>query len=306
MTYPRAHLVDAENGGFYHCVSRCVRRAWLCGKDPISGDSFEHRKEWVESYLLRLANIFAVNLYGYAVMSNHYHVIIETLPAAAKAFDDEEVARRWVQLSPALSENAANKRVAAILDNPKRLDKLRLRLGSLSWFMRYINEPIARRANKEDDCKGRFWEGRFKSFALLDDPAVVCGLAYVDLNPIRAGIVASIDQAPHTSIKRRIAHKDGDCAPLADLERFGLTLSTYRQLLEWTASLDRGTGAEPSNPTRDLLQRLGREPGQWSSHVLSNRLGHRAYGSANNLKRYAKLLGQRWIKGCRDTSSRVD
>ena len=66
MTYPRAHLVDTEYGGFYHCVSRCVRRAWLCGKDPISGHSYEHRKQWVESYLLRLANIFTVNLFGCA------------------------------------------------------------------------------------------------------------------------------------------------------------------------------------------------------------------------------------------------
>jgi putative transposase len=161
MTYPRAHLVDAENGGLYHCLSRCVRRAWLYGEDAASGRSFEHRKEWVEHCLLNLASIFTVNLFGYAVLSNHYHLIIETLPHEARQLTDVEVAQRWLRLSPSLSEKTAQKRLAALLDNPTRLAELRLRLGSLSWFMRYINEPIARRANKEDGCKGRFWEGRF-------------------------------------------------------------------------------------------------------------------------------------------------
>ena len=296
MTYPRAHLVDTENGGFYHCVSRCVRRAWLCGKDPISGHSYEHRKQWVESYLLRLANIFTVNLFGYAVMSNHYHVIVETLPDVAKALDDEEVARRWVQLSPALDEVAAKNRVSTILDDAARIAELRERLGNLSWFMRYINEPIARRANKEDNCKGRFWEGRFESFVMLDEPAVICGLAYVDLNPIRAGITQSVERAPHTSIKRRIDHETVDCASLADLECLGMTLSTYRQLLEWTVAVDRGSLVDPGKRTRQLLDRFGHGTGEWLPQIMSNRLRHRAYGSAENLRRYAKKLGQRWIK----------
>ena len=251
MTYPRAHLVDAENGGLYHCLSRCVRRAWLCGEDAASGRSFEHRKEWVEHCLLNLASIFTVNLFGYAVLSNHYHLIIETLPHEARQLTDVEVAQRWLRLSPSLSEKTAQKRLAALLDNPTRLAELRLRLGSLSWFMRYINEPIARRANKEDGCKGRFWEGRFQSFALLDEPAAVCGLTYVDLNPIRAAITTSVQHSPHTSIKRRIALQHTDCAPLADLSRLGLTLSSYRQLLEWTIALERGAPIESIDSTSD-------------------------------------------------------
>jgi hypothetical protein len=186
MTYPRAHLVDTDNGGFYHCISRCVRRGWLCGRDSLSGRSFEHRRDWVEARLLELANLFAVDLYGYAVMSNHYHCVVEVLPAKAAEWSDDEVARRWCALCPASTEQETALKRFALLAIQKRVDGVRTRLASLSWFMRFINEPIARRANREDNVTGRFWEGRFKSVALLDEAGVIACMAYVDLNPVRA------------------------------------------------------------------------------------------------------------------------
>jgi REP element-mobilizing transposase RayT len=215
MTSPRSHIIDPEAPGFYHCVSRCVRRAFLCGTDSYTGRCFEHRKAWVEGRLLELAEIFAIGVYAYAVMSNHLHVVTYLDPSVAWSWSPEEVASRWMRLFPVrengqIDVEATRLRAQILTSNPERLAVCRSRLASRSWFMRCLSEPIARRANREDACTGRFWEGRYRCQALLDDAAVVACMAYVDLNPVRAGIAADLAACDHTSVKQRIERLEPD------------------------------------------------------------------------------------------------
>ncbi|MBT5220672.1 MAG: hypothetical protein HOI35_08700 [Woeseia sp.] len=168
----------------------------MCGKDRFTGKSFGHRRQWLEDRLISLSDVFAIDLMAYAVMSNHYHVVVELKPEQANALSDDEVIERWGNLYKV--PDATSVATIAIW---------REHLADLSWFMRCINEPLVRRANREDRCKGRFWEGRFKSQALLDYKALLTCMAYVDLNPIRAKIAKTLETSMHTSIKARIELK---------------------------------------------------------------------------------------------------
>ena len=209
-SFARREIVDQDQVGFYHCIARCVRRAFLCGADIVSGKSFDHRKAWVQQRLEELAAVFAVDVCGFAVLSNHLHLVLRIRPDVAQDWSDEEVARRWWRLFPRRGPNREiielePHQLAALLADPQRVARWRERLCSLSWFMRSLCEPIARRANREDGCSGRFWEGRFKSQALLDEAAVLACSIYVDLNPIRAGVADRPETSEFTTAFERIA-----------------------------------------------------------------------------------------------------
>jgi REP element-mobilizing transposase RayT len=313
MTYPRRLLVPPHAPGQYHCVSRCVRRAFLCGRDAYSGRCFEHRKRWVEERLFELAELFAVSIYGYAVMSNHLHVVLAIDPAAALTWSEAQVAERWLRLFPIQSEDAEvqARRLHALRSNPARLSQCRERLASLSWFMRCLNEPIARRANREDDCTGRFWEGRFKCQALLDERALLAAMAYVDLNPIRAGMTTRLDRSSHTSVARRMRalqrkpqHANARMNVIAGRTHSrGLSLSTaqYIELLDWTGRQLRPgkKGAIPQSAPA-ALRRLGIAPDRWTQHVRGVGSGYwRAIGSVQDLLDKAAAMGQHWLQGIR-------
>ena len=296
MTYPRSHLVD-PTGGIYHVCSRCVRRAFLCGTDHSTGYNFDHRRQWIEDRVLWLASIFAVEIHGYAVMSNHYHIVLKVSPDDTLAWTDEDLADRWISLNPRKNDNSRSRQLRRLTlqANKEMLKILRTRLGSLSWFMRYLNEPLARLANQEDRCKGRFWEGRFKSQRLLDDNALLACMVYVDLNPVRAGQVKDPADARHTSLAKRLWALPNQNAPaqasspLSSHFPCNFTLDLYIQLVHWTLEAQRSTNpARFRNipPAELWFERYIPRPGQWQ----------RALGSAQSLKSYAKNIGQRWIR----------
>jgi REP element-mobilizing transposase RayT len=212
MTSPRSALVSLEDTPWYHCVSRCVRRAFLCGEDRFSGRNFDHRRGWIAERIKQLAGVFAIDVAAYAVMSNHYHIVMRIDRERALGWSPEEVLERWTRLFTGplpvtcyLSAKRAQMSGAEIAKVLEIAEEYRARLHDLSWFMRTLNEHIARQANAEDGVKGRFWEGRFKSQALLDEKALLAAMAYVDLNPVRAGIAETPERSDYTSIQERIA-----------------------------------------------------------------------------------------------------
>ncbi|WP_144407662.1 transposase [Gynuella sunshinyii] len=191
MTRSRKSQISLEATPYYHCVSRCVRRAFLCGVDALTRISYEHRRQWVEDRLLWLGEIFAIDICAYAVMSNHVHVVLHINVLQSRQWSAEDVVMRWHRLyrGSALSHRFLKGDAFSPAEQQAfeaLVAQWRETLTSISRFMAVLNEGIARRANAEDRCTGRFWEGRFKSQALLDEQALAACMAYVDLNPIRA------------------------------------------------------------------------------------------------------------------------
>ena len=210
MTTKRDSLISLSETSYYHCCVRCVRRAYLCGDDKVSGNNFDHRRQWLVSRFRFLSYVYAIDICAYAVMSNHYHVVLHVDVKRAEGWTECEVVDRWLQLYKGnalvdrwLADSAAM--TQAELDKVAEIIcEWRERLTSISWFMRGVNETIARMANEEDRVTGRFWEGRFKSQALLDVSALLSCMAYVDLNPVRAAMADDLVDSDFTSIQQRL------------------------------------------------------------------------------------------------------
>jgi hypothetical protein len=199
----RSELVEADRPGLYHCISRCVRRAFLCGG---KGNRFDPRRQWLEKRLQELAGLFAIDVLSYAIMSNHLHVLVWTDPERGEDWDALEIARRWLTLFPKSIPLgiAFEDAVRALAADHARIEQLRPRLSSLSWFNRCLKEPLARRANAEDGCTGAFWEGRFRSYRVLGEAGALTCSVYIDLNAVRAGLAETPESSKHTSVRERI------------------------------------------------------------------------------------------------------
>ena len=133
-------------------------------------------------------------------------------------WSDDDVARKWWMLCPARKDKDGSPaeptefELNSIRNDKTGLKEKRVRLSSVSWFMRFLSERVAKEANKQDQCSGRFWEGRFKSQVLLDDAAILACLQYVDLNPVRAGIAVTPESSDFTSAQDRIVDAFSKCS----------------------------------------------------------------------------------------------
>ena len=298
MTRPRSEFLDLDSTTLYHCISRCVRRAFLCGTDAYTGKCFEHRKSWIEARLFFLAQFFAIDIYAFAVMSNHLHLVLRVDVDAALLWSDAQVVERYTKLfknaEPLLkaSKGKARRELIALW---------RKRLQDVSWFMRMLNEDIARRANKEDGVTGRFWEGRFKCVPLLDDRSLLSCMAYVDLNHVRARIVTKLDTRVHSSIARRLASASvpRGLVPFADQASAGatipMTFSDYLQVLEWTI---RAQASDEGDVAPEAFMELGLDQAAWLETMTHEGLRmFSVLGSTEKLQAFATKHGKRWVRG---------
>ncbi|MBB5022873.1 transposase [Desulfurispira natronophila] len=255
MTVARSQIVSLDVTTYYHCVSRCVRRAFLCGTDRVTGQSFDHRKQWILDRLGLLSKVFAIDICAYALMSSHYHLVLRVDREQVEAMSDMEVLERWSLLfagNPLVKLYLAGQELTPMQNQllAEYVQDIRPRLYDISWFMRSLNEWIARQANKEDRCKGRFWEGRFRTQALLDEHGLLTCMAYVDLNAVRAGVADSPENSDFSSIQARIRSwgmEQGEkaasqCPPLLGFNDSGddenllpFTMRDYAELVDWTA-----------------------------------------------------------------------
>ena len=273
MTTARKQLVCPEATPYYHCVSRCVRRSFLCGEDPVTQKSYEHRREWIERKIYALSQVYCVDICAYAVMSNHYHLVLHINKEKALELSEHEVVEHWEQLHklPKLVQNWLEGKLNHDADKiaaSKIIEVWRERLWNLSWFMKELNFDIACRANQEDNCSGHFWESRFKSQALLDEQALAAAMTYVDLNPIRAGIAKTPESSEYTSIKARLEalNNQQETAPCLypfvgnptnkTVNGIPFRLMDYIELVDWTARQYRENRAFLSSSLPPILQRL--------------------------------------------------
>jgi hypothetical protein len=203
-----------------HAIQRCVRRAYLACVDEKNGVDYSFRREWIRRRMEALASVFGIDVLTYAIMSNHLHLVLRNRPDVVETWSNEEAAIRWLRVFPGrrLDEQLAEPTesdVKTLAANEKRMAEVRLRLSDISWFMRALSEPIARVANKQDECTGRFWEGRFKAHRIVDEAGLLACAMYVDLNPIRAAMTDSPDNSLHTSAYDRIRAERGERIPSA-------------------------------------------------------------------------------------------
>ena len=330
MPIPRSKVVDESVTPWYHCISRCVRRAFLCG------EGVTHRKDWIERRLEELASLFAIDCGGFAIMDNHLHTLLRLDSARANAWSDQEIARRWATLFPIRDLQGTplaitDARVNRLASDPDWVSQTRRRLADLGWFMKCLKEPLARMANKEDGYTGSFWESRFKSIAVLDEESLLATAAYIDLNPFAAGIAAAPEEAPHTSLNARIEHSRAigtlesirddlstlthDPSPevglwLLPVDDFrndgglrpglvsGCTLSCYLRLLDWTSRLVRDGKAHLDTEVASIFDRLRVDSSDWidrmSRLLREPRWSGSYFGKSSRLAEAALAHGRRW------------
>lgn len=340
MASARSEIYDPDSEGVYHCFSRCVRRAWLCGKDKQSGRNHEHRKAWLQELLELAATYFVIDMLSFSILSNHFHVILRNRPDRRDELSPEEIARRWLMVYPKRRDDAGNarepttKEIEKITSDVARVETLRKRLGNISWLMAVVKQRMSRRSNIEEKTDGAFWEKRFEMRKLESENAVLACSVYVDLNPIRAGLARTPEDSAHSSVQLRaaamraraagktdgLALADRWLAPIHDRElpsdlrraeqgdrasddpAFALPLPQYLEMVDRSGRLAKEgkAGVIPSE-FAPILERMRINPRGWHELVSDfGRLFRRIAGDAHLVEQLARERGRLWFHGVRN------
>ncbi len=366
MSKPRRQQISLSDTRYYHCISRCIRQIFLLDENnefskkanskknnsPENAAIYNNkqnneRRNWIVTQAKKLATIFSIDIAAYAIMHNHYHIILKVDAETALALSPTEVIEQWQLLHklPArverlyqkglVEKSGLNKFEKEQLDG--WVETYRKRLYSISWFMKSLNQYIARRANKEDGVKGHLFEGKFKCQPLLDEGSILTCMSYVDLNPIRAKIAETSENSDFTSIQERIFEKQGkpishnieddEDDPLKHIKPARLLpfagaphsdnnpkhiqaeLVSYISLVEWTGRQHHeGKRGKIDGELPDILKRLNINKDNWLDLLLYKEpYGfkgncNKAFGASDNIESYNKHTYCRTKQGVKAAS----
>ncbi len=218
---PRNFLKPRDEVSFFHLISHTV---WEAHR-PFS--SFE--KEYFLHLLRRLTQIYLVDVISYAIMDNHFHLLVKVRPGSL--LTEEEVLSRTLKLYP-----------PGIVSSHD-INYWRAKLSDVSAFMKDLKQRFAQWYNTTHRRKGHLWSDRFKSIRIEEGKALLAVAAYIDLNPVRAGLTRRIDGWRFTSYSERRALSGKWLMNIADIFN-GLTLKQYAELLEEAGKLDKSNAGK--------------------------------------------------------------
>ena len=325
----REEVFSSNEVAIVHVMNRVVRRCFLLGDDPVSGKNYDHRKVWIEELFQHFSSCFGIDLLAFAILSNHFHLVLRSRPDVVETWDDTEVARRWLRLcplrktkDPAEAPGPSEAELNSIRNDAQRVAEIRARLSDISWWMRLLCQRIAMRANAEERELGKFWQSRFRAIRILDEASLLACAAYVDLNPIRAAMAETLEESDFTSVQRRIEARQandssadrflarlclderdtepGPCCSItedrcSDKGFLPMPLTAYLQLLDWTAR-EVTTGKRGKTPKHlaPILVRLGLSADTWCSMVEQfGRLFYHVAGQLQTVEQYRSPVRNR-------------
>lgn len=222
-----ARLVVPGQQTVYHVMSRTALDGF-----PLQ----DAEKDYLVSLIRKLSNLFLVEILGFCCMGNHFHLLVKTFPDAD--FSDEEIKQRFVAYYGKDRDFYEG-----------QIPYLRQKWSSISEFVKEIKQTFSRFFNRRHDRRGYFWGERFKSVIVEKGETLVNCLAYIDLNPVRAGLVEKPEDYRWNSIGYHLqtGNREGFLSLDFGLKEFGVLnpkerLKRYRRYLYETGAVDRGKG----------------------------------------------------------------